>query len=259
VAGHARAHVKISIVTASFNAAATLQAALASVAAQDFRDFEHIIVDGGSTDGTLDVIAAWKGHRVRFLPGPDRGIYDAMNKGIAASAGDVVGFLNADDRYADAHVLSRIANAMNDPAVDCVHGDLTFVDPSDRRLLRYWKSAPFAPADFRRGWLPPHPTLYIRRNVFDSVGPFTLDYRAAGDIEWMMRLFSRPLLHAHYIPQVLVEMDAGGVSNAGLKAYLRTNRDVWRACTLLGIPPATFVLGKIVRKIPQWLNRKHAP
>lgn len=251
--------MKISIVTACFNAGSTVQATLESIAAQTFPDFEHIVVDGGSTDGTLEAIAAWKGHPVRLLHGPDRGIYDAMNKGIAASTGDVVGFLNADDRYADADVLSWIAGAMSDPAVDCAYGDLVFVDPSDRRLLRYWKSARFDPVDFRRGWLPPHPTLYVRRDVFEDVGPFTLAYRAAGDIEWMMRLLSRPRLRAEHIPRVLVEMDAGGVSNAGLAAHLRTNRDVWRACALLGIPPAAFVLGKIVRKIPQWLNRKRAP
>jgi glycosyltransferase len=247
--------MRISVVTVCFNSAATIEATLRSVAAQTQRGFEHLVVDGGSTDGTLEIVRAWNAHPVRLLTGPDRGIYDAMNKGVAAATGDAVGFLNADDRYADADVLASIAAALERPGTDFVHGDLVFVDPATRRLLRYWRGAEFDPRRFRNGWLPPHPTLYVRRAAFEAAGPFTLAYRAAGDIEWMLRLLTLPGLRGTYIPRVLVEMDAGGVSNAGLRAFLHTNRDVWRSCARLGIAPARFVFGKTARKIPQWLHR----
>lgn len=250
--------MKISIVTACFNAAATLPSTLESVAAQTWRDFEHVIVDGGSTDGTLDVVAAWTRHPVHLVRGPDRGIYDAMNKGIAASTGDVIGFLNADDRYADADALRAIAEALADDAPDFVHGDLVFVDPAQRRVLRYWKGAPFDHARFALGFLPAHPTLYVRRAAFEATGPFSLAYGTAGDVEWMIRLLARPALRSVYIPRVLVEMNAGGVSNATWGAWLRANGHVWRACARLGVRPAPFVIGKTLRKLPQWLRRRLA-
>jgi glycosyltransferase involved in cell wall biosynthesis len=250
--------VKISVITVCFNSVATLRATLESVSAQRGCEFEHIVVDGGSTDGTLALIEAWRGHPIRFVPGPDRGIYDAMNKGIAAATGDVVGFLNADDRYANDQALASVAAAMADPSTDCCQADLVFVDAASRKVLRYWRSAEFERRRFVFGWLPAHPTLYVRRDVFASVGAFSLAYRVAADVEWMIRLFSRPSLHCVYIPRVLVAMDSGGVSNAGAGAFLRANRDVWRACRALGVAPAPFVIGKTARKLPQWWRRLRA-
>ncbi len=250
--------MKISIVTVCLNSAATIEAALRSVDLQTHTDFEHIVVDGGSTDDTLALIANWNGHAVRLIAGPDRGIYDAMNKGIAASTGDVIGFLNADDRYADADVLRAIAGALADDAPDFVHGDLVFVDPAQRRVQRYWKGAPFDHARFALGFLPAHPTLYVRRAAFEATGPFSLAYGTAGDVEWMIRLLARPALRSAYIPRVLVEMNAGGVSNATWRAWLRANGHVWRACARLGVRPAPFVIGKTLRKLPQWLRRRFA-
>jgi glycosyltransferase involved in cell wall biosynthesis len=247
--------VKISIVTVCYNSAATIEATLRSIAAQTYVDFEHIVVDGGSVDGTLALVEGWKGHPVRVVPGPDRGMYDAMNKGVAIATGDVIGFLNADDRYADTQALAAIGNAMDDPAVDWCQGDLVFVDSKSRKVQRYWQGGEYKSRLFRLGWLPAHPTLYVRRAIVTAVGPFSLKYRVAADIEWMMRLLSRPGLHTIYIPRILVEMDAGGVSNAGLGAFLRANLDVWRACRALRIPGAPFVVGKMLRKLPQWLRR----
>lgn len=245
--------MKVSIITVCFNSAATIEAALASVAAQAWRDFEHILVDGGSTDGTLERALAWRGHALRVLQGPDRGIYDAMNKGVAAATGDAIGFLNSDDRYADATALARLAAGLAD--ADFAHGDLVFVDPAHRGVLRYWKGRAFDRRQLPYGLLPAHPTLYVRRPAFASTGPFSLDYGSAGDIEWMIRLLTQASLRSAYIPRVLVEMDAGGVSNAGWRAHLRSGREVWRACAHLGIRPAPFVIGKALRKLPQWLHR----
>lgn len=248
--------MKISVITVCYNSARTIRATLESVSAQRHRDFEHIVVDGGSTDGTLELLRDWRGHPLQLLSGPDRGMYDAMNKGIAAATGDVVGFLNSDDRYADDQALVSIADALSDRAVDCCHGNLVFVDASSRRMLRYWKGTEFRPRQFKLGWMPAHPTLYVRRSLFTAAGAFSLAYRVAADVEWMMRLFSRAGLRCACIPRVLIEMDAGGVSNAGSHAFLRANREVWRACRTLRIAPAPFVLGKIMRKLPQWLHAR---
>lgn len=250
--------MKISVITVCFNSAATITAALASVAQQSHPDIEHVVVDGGSTDGTLTLLANWKEHAIKLITGPDRGIYDAMNKGVAACTGDAVGFLNSDDRLADANVLANIATAMEEGRSDCAQGDLVFVDPQSRRTTRYWKSDVFARDRFMRGWLPPHPTLYVRKSVFDQVGPFSLAYRVAADVEWMIRLFSRPHLRCVYVPGVIVEMDAGGVSNGSASSYLRANMEVWKACRALGLSATRFVLGKAARKIPQWLRRSTA-
>jgi glycosyltransferase involved in cell wall biosynthesis len=245
--------MKFSIITVCFNSAATIEATLASVAEQGWRDFEHILVDGGSTDGTLDRVRAWRGHALRVMSGPDRGIYDAMNKGVAAATGDAIGFLNSDDRYADDTVLATLADALVD--ADFAHGDLVFVDPTHRGILRYWKGGALDRRQLPYGSLPAHPTLYVRRPVFAAIGPFSLDYGSAGDIEWMIRLLSPAALRSAYIPRVLVQMDAGGVSNAGWRAHLRSSREVWRACAHLGVSPAPFVIGKALRKLPQWLHR----
>ncbi len=250
--------MKITIITVCYNSAGTIGSTLRSIARQTFRDFEHIIVDGGSTDGTLALINHWDGHPVRLANGPDRGIYDAMNKGIAMATGDVLGFLNADDRYANDGVLHTIAAAFADGRTDFSHGDLVFVNAGDRKVTRYWKGSPFDRREFLRGWLPPHPTLYIRRSLVEAVGPFSLSYRVAADIEWMMRFLSRGNLHSIYIPKILVEMDAGGASNAGWRAFLSANRDVWKACRALKVSPAPFVFGKTARKLPQWWRQLRA-
>ena len=250
--------MKLSIVTVCLNSAATIEATLRSVAGQSYKNFEHVVVDGGSTDDTLSLIANWDLHDVHLIGGPDRGIYDAMNKGVAAATGGAIGFLNADDCYADADALSAIAEALADAAMDFVHGDLVFVDPAQRRVMRYWKGAPFDSARFALGFLPAHPTLYVRRPAFEATGPFSLAYGTAGDVEWMIRLLARPALRSAYIPRVLVEMNAGGVSNATWRAWLRANGHVWRACARLGVRPAPFVIGKALRKLPQWLRRRVA-
>jgi glycosyltransferase involved in cell wall biosynthesis len=249
----------ISVITVCFNSASTILATLESVASQRHDAFEHIVVDGGSTDGTLEQIESWTGHPIRLIRGPDRGIYDAMNKGVAAAHGDIIGFLNSDDRYADENALASIARSMADDTTDCTQGDLVFVDAHTRSVLRYWQSSPFSEGRFRFGWLPAHPTLYVRRDAFKRVGPFNLDFKVAADVEWMMRLFSRPAIRCARVPRILVSMNAGGVSNAGSGAFLRANRETWTACRRNGISPAPFVFGKVLRKIPQWLRRAGAP
>lgn len=241
----------ISIITVCFNSATTIEATLKSVSEQLYPHIEHLVIDGGSTDGTLDIVRSWSGHKLTLLSGPDLGIYDAMNKGLSLACGDIVGFLNSDDRYADDGVIGLIANVMCNEDVDFCYGDLLMLDPKTRNIVRRWKSGLLSRNRFLAGWLPPHPTLYVKKNLVRQIGLFNLNYEVASDVEWMMRLLMLPISKFQYIPLNLVYMNAGGVSNSSLFQALRTNVNVWHACAALGIPAPRFVIGKLFRKIWQ--------
>lgn len=219
---------RISVVTASFNAARTIADCVRSVQAQSWPEVEHLFVDGGSRDDTVAVIRRTASAGARLVSEPDRGIYDALNKGIASATGDVIGLLHADDMFADDRVLHDIATAFVDPRVDAVYGDLEYVRRDDpTRVVRHWRAGAFQQAELARGWMPPHPTLYIRRRVLDDVGAFDLRYRIASDYDFMLRLFRRPELVVVYVPRVLVRMRRGGVSNRSLRSVLRKSREDW--------------------------------
>lgn len=246
--------MKISVITASFNCAETIGETLASVAGQDYGAVEHVVVDGASRDGTWEVI------RSRTRPGlvatsePDAGIYEALNKGVARSSGEVVGFLHADDVFASPQVLSWAAAEFRDPEVDAVYGDLQYVRRGDpARIVRYWRSAPFAPAMLARGWMPPHPTLYLRRALYERLGGFDTTYRIAADYEFILRLFSRPGLGAVHIPRVMVKMRLGGVSNRSPRNVLRKSYEDWRALRRHRIGGISTLLWKNVGKIGQFI------
>lgn len=222
--------MKISVITATFNCAGTVRDALVSVASQRYGSVEHVIIDGASTDGTWDAIRTHGLDRLVAISEPDRGIYDALNKGIARSSGDVIGFLHADDIFAGPDVLNWVAETFADPSVDAVYGDLQYVRSDDtQRVVRYWRSEPFAPALLARGWMPPHPTLYLRRAVYERLGGFDTSYRIAADYEFILRLFSMPTLHSVYIPHVMVRMRIGGLSNRSLRHIMRKSAEDWRA------------------------------
>lgn len=246
--------MKTSIVTVCFNSAKTLPATLASVARQKNADIQHIVVDGGSTDGTIELIQGCRSHEIVYLPGPDHGIYDAMNKGMMAATGDILGFLNSDDRYFNDDVVQSITSRF-DSKIDWVYGDLTLVDPTSRSVRRYWESGAHSAASYGTGWLPPHPTLYVRKGVAMELGAFDLRYKVAADIDWMLRLLRAHKHSSAYIPQVLVEMDSGGQSNEGVGAIIKSNMDVMRICARQGIFGPLFIAGKLSRKIPQLFRR----
>lgn len=244
----------ISIITATYNAAATLRDCIDSVAMQN-HGAQHIIVDGVSTDETPDIVAANKERVARFISEPDQGLYDAMNKGIAAATSDVVGILNADDFYPDADVLSRVAAAFEDDSVDACYGDLHYVDATDTdKVVRNWKSGVFSRSKFLWGWMPPHPTFFVRRRLYQDYGAFDLALGSAADYELMLRFLYRHDALARYIPVVQVKMRAGGVSNASLAnrvAANRMDRKAWRVNGLRPYPWTTLV--KPARKLLQWL------
>lgn len=248
--------MKISVITATYNCVATISQALDSVASQEGAAFEHVIVDGGSGDGTLELLGARRSQFASFVSEPDRGIYDALNKGIARSRGDVVGFLHADDLYADAHVLADIARAFADPSVEAVYGDLQYVDKADpSRVIRHWRAGPFSRRRLAWGWMPPHPTLYVRRSWYDRIGGFDLRYRIAADYFSILQLFSSPDFRAAYLPRVLVRMRVGGASNRSLSNIMRKSREDLDALRRTGVGGLGTLLWKNASKLGQFVAR----
>jgi glycosyltransferase len=246
--------VKISIITATYNSAATIRDTLEAIAVQHHPDIEHIIVDGGSNDDTLDIIASYP-HVSKLISGKDDGIYDAMNKGISVASGEIIGILNSDDLYTDDRVLSDVAAVFANPEVMTVYADLQYVDPGDlRKVRRRWISGPFKRNNFYYGWMPPHPTFFVRRQVYDRAGVFNLDLRSAADYELMLRILVKLGIAAHYIPRVIVKMRSGGASNASLFNRLRGNKEDRMAWKLNGLKPYFFTLYlKPLRKINQFI------
>lgn len=248
--------MKISIITATFNSAVTLKDTLASIQQQDHPDIEHLLIDGGSTDDTLKIAAGFP-HIARIISGKDKGIYDAMNKGIASATGEVIGILNSDDIYTDSGVLSTIAGAFADTRVKTSYADLQYVHAGDlNKIIRTWKTGPFRKRNFYYGWMPPHPTFFVRKEVYDEVGPFNISLHSAADYELMLRILLKHGLPAHYIPRVIVKMRAGGKSNASFLNRIRANKEDRLSWKLNGLNPNFFTLYmKPLRKVPQFFIR----
>jgi len=248
--------MKISVITAVFNARETIDDTLDSVLGQCYPDVEFIIVNGDSNDGTTELLEAQKGHFDIYLNEPDNGIYDALNKGIAHATGDIVGFLHADDLFAANDVLARIAAGFSDPSVDAVYGDLTYVSKSEPgRVIRYWKAGNDSPDRLKRGWMPPHPTFYVRRSVYEKMGVFDTSFHIAADYDCMLRFLGVGKINCHYIPEVLVKMRVGGKSNRSLANILRKSAEDYRALKRNQIGGAGALLWKNMGKLPQFFRR----
>jgi glycosyltransferase involved in cell wall biosynthesis len=246
--------MKISIITATYNSAATVKDTLDCIRQQDHPDIEHILVDGGSTDQTTEIIKSFP-HVAKWVSEEDKGIYDAMNKGIGLATGEVIGILNSDDVYTGPSVLSAVARAFADSAVRTAYADLQYVQADDLdKVLRTWKTGRFAKKNFYYGWMPPHPTFFVRKEVYDLAGLFNISLRSAADYEIMLRILLKHGVPAYYIPGVIVKMRTGGMSNASLWNRLRANKEDRLAWKLNGLRPYFFTLYlKPLRKIPQFL------
>ena len=240
--------MRVSVITVCFNSATTIGETIRSVSEQVYPDVEHIVVDGASTDGTLAVIKRHGQRVAQWVSEPDHGIYDAMNKGLRLATGDIIGFLNADDVYVDSSVLARVSAAMETERLGALFGDAEFVRPDrpDRPLRRY-RSERFHPGRIAWGWMPAHPTLFLRRAVYERFGGFRADYRIAGDFELVARIFHGDTLKYRHVPEVLVRMRTGGISTGGWRNTLLLNREVLRACRENGISTS---LPKILSKYP---------
>ena len=228
--------MKVSVITACYNRVQTLGAAIDSVASQTHGDIEHIVVDGGSIDGSLDVISARRGSIAKLITGPDRGIYDALNKGVAASTGDMIGFLHSDDVYAGSDVIQTVVEQARTRSLDALYGDVVFVRAEEpNRVVRRYSSRRFRPSRISWGWMPAHPSLFVCKRLFERFGSFKTDYAIAGDFEFIARIFARPSFKYGYVPKVLVKMRLGGVSTQGWRSTLKLNKEVLRACRENGI------------------------
>ncbi len=249
--------VRFSIITVCFNSEATIADTLRTVAEQQYPNVEHIIIDGASSDGTLEVVKR-SGHPVQLISERDRGIYDAMNKGIARASGDVVGILNADDFYPHAHVLERVAREFEAPRVEATIGDICFVSPTDlKRKVRYYSAQRWSPARFVRGFMPPHPAFFTWKRNYERFGNYKLGYKIASDYELLVRFLAVHELPYQYIPEALVHMRAGGVSNESLKSRYVLNREIVRACGENGLQTNLFVLSlKYFEKMFEYLPHR---
>ena len=228
--------MKISVVTASYNAASTIGCTLQSVAEQRWPDVEHIVIDGGSKDDTSAIVTRKQRPGGVYVNEPDRGIYDAMNKGISRATGSVIGLLNADDFYADPDVLTKVAQAFEHHSCDAVLGDVGFVrDGATDAIIRRYESRQFRPARIPWGWMPAHPAMFLTREAYVRVGEYRTDYRIAADFEFVVRAFAKARLRYVHLPEILVKMRVGGVSTAGIRAKWTINRECIRACRENGI------------------------
>ena len=248
--------MKISIITITFNSAKSLKRALESVQSQTYTDIEHIIVDGASTDGTKALIETYaKAHKnVRWVSEKDKGIYDALNKGIRMATGDVIGFLHSDDVLYSADSLGQIATAFEDKDVDVVYGDLQYCH--GEKVVRRWKSNDFNPRALKYGWMPPHPTVYVRREVYQQVGEYDEWFRISADYDMMLRIFKAGY-KSHYIPEVLVSMEIGGASNKNTKARLSKTQEDYIVLKKNHVGAGYLTVAcKQLRKLRQFLRKE---
>lgn len=249
--------MKVSIITVVYNGQATIADAIQSVLSQDYPDIEYIVIDGASTDGTQQVVQSFGDRIAKFISEPDCGIYDAMNKGITLATGDVVGILNADDFYADSTIISSVVNQFQQNSVDSIFGDLIYVRSDNLdKIVRYYSSAKFHPGQFAYGWMPAHPTFFVKRSAYEQYGLFKTDYKIAGDYELLTRFLAKHKLSYRYVPKVMVKMRTGGVSTMNWKSNWILNCEIIRGCAENGIQTnLPKVLSKYFTKVFQLVAR----
>jgi len=228
--------LKVSIITVSFNSAKTIADTIESVLSQDFPEIEYIIVDGGSTDCTVQIIRQYENRISKWISEKDQGMYDAMNKGIAMATGDVIGILNSDDVYMNKHVISEMMLLMQEKNAQVVFADLILVDQADEnKVLRYYDSSHFHPDKFKFGWMPAHPTVFVKRGLYKIVGPFATTYQIAADYEMLIRVLAIQKATYAYLAKPVVRMRSGGASTAGISRNWILNKEIVRACKENGI------------------------
>lgn len=243
--------IKISIVTVVFNGAHTINDAIDSVLVQKYQNVEYIVIDGGSMDETIKIIKKHAGNISFWVSEPDKGIYDAMNKGIGMATGDIIGVLNSDDVYANPDVLASVAGAFK-TGCDCCYSDLVYVDRGLDKVIRHWNSGEYVPGSFRKGWHPPHPTFFAKKTLYDRYGLFNTGYKIAADYEIMLRFLERYGASVRYIPEVAVKMRVGGASNRSVSNIAKANMEVRRAWVDNGLAPPPFIyLRKPLSKLKQ--------
>ncbi len=252
--------MKISIITITYNSAQTLEDTLKSVTSQDYPNLEYIIIDGKSKDTTLQIVDKYKSGIAKVVSERDKGLYDALNKGIKHATGDVIGMLHSDDLYANESVISSVMKKFaEDPSIEGVYADLVFVNRNDtNKSMRVWESGTYQEGDFLKGWMPPHPTFFVRKEVYEKFGGFNTELKLSADYELMLRLIHKNNIKLAYLPQVIVKMRMGGVSNVSFFVKLKANLEDKLAWKLNGMKPNfSTIIMKPLRKIKQYFKRAY--
>lgn len=235
--------MKCTIITVSYNAVNTIESTINSVLSQDYNDIEYIIVDGSSSDGTKEIIQRYNDKITKWISEKDNGIYDAMNKGILLATGDVIGILNADDLYSSNDIISKIVNQFTKSNADALYGDLKYVLKNDiSKTIRFWKSGEYTDGKFLKGWMPPHPTFFVKKSIYNQFGLYRTDMPSAADYELMLRFIHVKKIKLTYLSELITIMREGGVSNKSLMNRWKANRDDLRAWQLNNVKPNVFTL-----------------
>jgi glycosyltransferase involved in cell wall biosynthesis len=248
--------LKVSIITVCFNSKNFIQKTIDSVAQQAYKNIEHVVIDGGSKDGTLDILKA-NAHQITFISEPDKGIYHAMNKGVKLASGEVIGTLGAGDFYPDNQVISHVVNAFAQYNTDAVYGDKQYVHPENlEQVVRYWSAGEYKKENWLEGWMPPHQSFYLKKIAFEKYGLYVEEFRSAGDYELMLRMLYKHNLTAHYIPKLLVTMLTGGASTASISNRIKANLEDRKAWTINDLTPKWYTLfRKPLGKVLQFLKK----
>ena len=247
--------MKVSIITATWNSEATIKFALDSVASQNYPDIEHIIIDGQSQDSTLNLIGSYGFKAVKVVSEADKGLYDALNKGVKLASGDIIGFLHSDDVFANNHVICDLVDTFKNHEIDAVYGDLEYVASENlEKVVRYWKSKKFVLSALKKGWMPPHPTFFMKADHYEKLGGFDLKYKISADYDQLLRCLLSKNFNAFYLPSVITKMRVGGISNRSIKNIkLKMVEDV-SIMKKHGISPFKGLLGKNFSKLIQFFN-----
>ena len=252
--------MKISIVTITYNSAATIEDTIKSVVAQDYSDMEYLLIDGKSKDNTLQIVEKYKDKITKIVSEKDGGLYYGLNKGLKMASGDVIGAIHSDDLYAHAQVISNVMKLFNaDPELEGVYADLIFVNREDtNKVMRVWKAGECKPDSFEKGWMPPHPTFFVRKSVYEKYGYINTDLKLSADYELMLRLIHKHKIKIAYLPETIVKMRMGGVSNVSFFVKLKANIEDKLAWKMNILKPGFFTtLRKPLRKISQYFKKAY--
>ncbi len=248
--------MKVSIITITYNSEQSIADAINSVVSQTYPNIEYIVVDGNSKDSTVEIIKSYGDKISKFVSEPDKGIYDALNKGIGMATGDIVGFMHSDDLFANEHIIQNVVDKFKDNDTDSLYGDLQYVYKEDtNKVLRYWKSGDFSLRQLKLGWMPPHPTLYIKRWVYEKYGGFNIDMGIAADYDTMLRFLGKYKISTQYLPEVMVKMRVGGASNRSIKNIIQKSAEDWDAIKRNEFGNVFTLVFKNLRKVTQFLKK----
>ncbi|MGA1933796.1 glycosyltransferase family 2 protein [Arcobacter sp. YIC-464] len=249
--------MKVSIITSVWNNKETIEDAIKSVLLQNYPDIEYIIVDGASSDGTVNIIKKYEDQITTFVSEKDKGIYDGLNRGVSLATGDIIGFLHSDDIYADETIISNVVETFKSNDTDSIYGDLVYVDKKNTsKIFRYWKSGEYSYKKLTNGWMPPHPTFFVKREFYKKHGNFDLNFGIAADYDFMLRMLGKYKITTSYLPKVLYKMRVGGASNRSLKNIIQKSKEDIKALKNNGIGGWHTIVMKNLSKIPQFLKKK---